>query len=415
MASIGWIDFSPKDRNRVGSVLDLLRPEGMVDELGLGTIRDSISNQLFPGISTIQTRAKYFFIISYILRDYQSLPFAQRRTKTTSKFLEEKEYEIMWQLAEKYDYIEGNGVIGISKHKPEKIIRRPSATYWTGLNTYKFIDSRGLSTEDFLSKVTNFSLESLLSKTQPGDDENRDDLDAGYEDIFRIKVPLKPKWSEKLNLDLDKDEAEFFEDRIISISKNKLIAELLINERLWQLFISAENFMDFAKKAAAKIILPKRNHASPNLKDILVLAHDFSELMYGAHIAYNNQLHQKVFNKNYFEEDWMKWLQNIHTRMLDYQNFDPDKLFALSLNTRETTVKFVKKWWELTKNNFNDLNERDNQVAFQEAIVKSSKARLKWNKFDDVQEGKWLGLKYFDYRFNPAKIILKDIKTGLQN
>lgn len=414
MASIGWIDFSPKDRNRVGSVLDLLRPEGMVDELGLGTIRDSISNQLFPGISTIQTRAKYFFIIPYILREYQSLPLAQRRAKTASKFLEEKEYEIMWQLAEKYNFVEGNGVIGISKHKPEKIIRRPSAIYWTGLYTYKFVDTHGLSTEDFLNQATNSSLESLLSIKQTDTDENNDDKDAGYEDIFRIKVPRKPNWSENLNLDLDKEEAEFFEDRIISMSKNKLVAELLINERLWQLFINTDNFMDFIK-AAAKIILYKRDHLSSGLKETLILAHDFSELMYGAHIAYNNQLHQKVFNKNYFEDDWVKWLQNIQTRMLESQNFDPDRLFALSLNTRETTVQFVKKWWELTKNNFNDLDERDNLIAFQEAMVKGSKARLKWNKVDDVQEEKWLGLKYFDYRFFQAKTILKDIKTGLQN
>lgn len=34
MAFIGRIDFSPKDRNQVGSVLDLLHTKGMVDELG---------------------------------------------------------------------------------------------------------------------------------------------------------------------------------------------------------------------------------------------------------------------------------------------------------------------------------------------------------------------------------------------
>ena len=61
MATIGWIDFSTNDRDRIGSVLDLLSPEGMVDELGLGPIRDALANQLFPGISTIQTKAKYFF------------------------------------------------------------------------------------------------------------------------------------------------------------------------------------------------------------------------------------------------------------------------------------------------------------------------------------------------------------------
>ena len=67
MAQLGWIDFCPTHRDKVAAALDLLRPEGMVDELGLGTIRDGIANQLFPGISTIQTRAKYFFIIPYIL------------------------------------------------------------------------------------------------------------------------------------------------------------------------------------------------------------------------------------------------------------------------------------------------------------------------------------------------------------
>jgi len=102
MASIGWIDFSANDRNRVGSVLDLLRPEGMVDELGMGTIRDVLANQLFSGISTIQTQAKYFFIIPYILYDYQA---TKRRAKPPSKFLEDKEYDIMWQLAEKYNYL----------------------------------------------------------------------------------------------------------------------------------------------------------------------------------------------------------------------------------------------------------------------------------------------------------------------
>lgn len=87
MAQFGWIDFSPKDRQRVGTILELMKPSGQVDELGIGTIRDGLTDRLFPGISTIQTRAKYFFIIPYILQDFLRLSASERSRKTPSKYL----------------------------------------------------------------------------------------------------------------------------------------------------------------------------------------------------------------------------------------------------------------------------------------------------------------------------------------
>jgi Family of unknown function (DUF6361) len=408
MATIGWIDFSTNDRNRVGSVLDLLRPEGMVDELGMGTIRDALANQLFPGISTIQTRAKYFFIIPYILYDYQAAKPAQRRGKTPSRFLEDKEYDVMWQLAEKYNYVEGNGVIGISKRKPNKIVRRPSAIYWNGLYTYQFINTQGLAAESFLKQSVNPSMVTLLSSVQQGDDSTGDDADAEHENVFKIRVSPKLNWIENLTLDLHKEEAEFFQDRIISIAKNKLIAELLQNDKLWQIFINAENFMQFAKAAMALPI-------AANLKAMLILAHDFSELMYGAHLAYNCCLHHKVFNSTHFDEEWNDWLNDIQDNMLDYENFNPDVLFSHAITTRGTTAQFVKDWWKLTQNNFPDVKKRDTHIEQQEAMVKGGKARLRWKKTDDVKENNWLGLTHFDYRFFQARTILKDIRTGLIN
>lgn len=63
---LGWIDFSREERNKVMATLDLLSATTALDELGIGTLRDRYANILFPGISTIQTRAKYFVIIPYI-------------------------------------------------------------------------------------------------------------------------------------------------------------------------------------------------------------------------------------------------------------------------------------------------------------------------------------------------------------
>ena len=85
MAQFGWIDFSPKDRQRVGTILELLKPSGQVDELGIGSIRDALAVRLFPGISTMQTRAKFFFVIPYILQDYLRFPLNERQKKTPTK------------------------------------------------------------------------------------------------------------------------------------------------------------------------------------------------------------------------------------------------------------------------------------------------------------------------------------------
>ncbi|MBN1820750.1 MAG: hypothetical protein JW833_08535 [Prolixibacteraceae bacterium] len=407
MASIGWIDFSTTDRNRVGSILDLLRPEGMVDELGMGTMRDGLANQLFPGISTIQTRAKYFFIIPYILYDYQKLKPAQRKGKTPSRYLEEQEYEIMWNLADKYRHEDGSGVIGITKKRPEKIVRRPSAIYWNGLYTYQFIDTSGLGVEGFLQQTVNPNLDSLLSSFMEGDDAVNDDADAEYENTFHLRIPPKLNWNENLTLDLEQDEAELFMDRILSISKNKLIAELLINEDLWSLFQQAGNFQQFALAASSLGTLPA------SIRDLLILAHDFSALMHGAHITYNCLLQKMVFDLDYYTGEWETWLENIQTNMIDYDNFNPEVLFSYSPTTRSSSEQFVREWWKQTRLGFPDLNKRNDLVKKQEAMVKRSKARLLYNKTDEVREGKWMGLKHFEYRFGQGRTILTDIKTAL--
>lgn len=67
---IGWIDFSREHRDRVFSVIDMLGESGTVDELGVGVVRDALADWLFPGVSTIQTRPKYFLLIPGLIQDY---------------------------------------------------------------------------------------------------------------------------------------------------------------------------------------------------------------------------------------------------------------------------------------------------------------------------------------------------------
>ena len=406
MAQIGWIDFSPDHRDRVAAVLDMLKPEGVVDELGIGSIRDAFADQMFPGISTIQTRAKYFFIVPYILYDYQKLSTAKQRTLSPDKYLEEREYWVMWNLAEQYDHKEGTGVIGITKRKPEKIMRRPSAIYWSGLRVFGLIQHGGLGATPFLrSRAEVF--DSLASELAQGDDSPRDDIDVQYINRFQLKLPYYRNWKESLTLDLTRSEAKLMSDRIRAAGKNLLIGALMQDKDLFAAFTKADRFANFASTSV------KQKRLSSEVEKMVLLAHDFSELMYGAHIAYNCILQTKKYSSAAFTDDWTKWTGGLRNKMLDYPGFSPDTVLSLVPNLRPHTHKFVQDWWSFV--NFNlSTQKRDELIETQEFNTKRHKARIRGNKCEDVPEDQWIGLRKLEYRMRQVKTILQDVYTGLE-
>jgi len=53
---LSWVDFSDEEREKMVQIIRQLRQQDTIDELGIGSVRDSIANILFPGTTTIQTR-----------------------------------------------------------------------------------------------------------------------------------------------------------------------------------------------------------------------------------------------------------------------------------------------------------------------------------------------------------------------
>ena len=403
MAELGWIDFSPKDRNRVGSILDMLKPEGQVDELGIGTIRDTLADRLFPGISTIQTRAKYFFIIPYILNDFLKTPPKNRKKKSPTNYLEQREYEIMWDLADKYRDHKGSGVIGITLKRGEHIVRRPSEIYWNGLNIFKCINARGLSANAFLKSANNVNLETLALTIE---EEGGDDVDAGFENYFNIKVPTQPDWDTNLEIELNKEEASFLKDAMLDL-KHSVLALVANVEADYEVFRTSDTFNDFVKTIV--------NEPIPGeLKKDLILAHDFAVLMEGAHIAYNQELQKQFFQNDPFAEKWQTWYNKVQDEMIDFNGFNPDDLFVYATTTKIPTAQFVKDWWYLIKADSLDEEKKTRLVRMQEGFSKNRKARLRWNNSFGVKEGKRLGLGLLQYRFQNAKVIVNDVIKGLE-
>ena len=130
---LGWIDFSKTERSKILSVLDLLGEKGVLDELGISQIRDGYSDLFFPGTSTIQTRAKYFFIVPYTFRDLEfNNQYDYLKLKKTFNNTEEKCAHIFLD-----NNPDENGVIGKrSIQGGGWVSRTPASIYWAGLRKY---------------------------------------------------------------------------------------------------------------------------------------------------------------------------------------------------------------------------------------------------------------------------------------
>ena len=68
MSLLAWIDFDDAERQRAQRVMALFQERETRDELGLGAIRNSIADHLFPRTSTIQTRLHYMLFIHWLYR-----------------------------------------------------------------------------------------------------------------------------------------------------------------------------------------------------------------------------------------------------------------------------------------------------------------------------------------------------------
>src|SRR3546814_13724285 len=88
MSSLAWIDFDEAERQRAQRIMALFQERDSRDELGLGAIRDAISDHLFPGTSTIQTRLRYMLLIPWIFRMLEGRDGSERELSAQARALE---------------------------------------------------------------------------------------------------------------------------------------------------------------------------------------------------------------------------------------------------------------------------------------------------------------------------------------
>ena len=176
---LGWVDFSREDREKALDVMNLLPEQGAVDEIGIGLLRDAFANLFFPGTSTVQTVAKYFLIVPYVLKEATEGRYGNDLNEILRRIdQEEKECgKLLMQNCPGED-----GIIGRRVLPKNWVARKPSNIYWNGIRTY------GICTQDLT--IPELLMTSIILQVQKktsalgnkGDDttdSEQDDADAG--------------------------------------------------------------------------------------------------------------------------------------------------------------------------------------------------------------------------------------------
>ena len=395
---LGWIDYSSEHRNKVMAVLHALTAPGAVDELGIGQIRDGFANLLFPGTSTIQTRAKYFFIVPYLLMELE-----QQRHLTPKSFLQ-KLSEMELDLIEPLKKSGEKGIIGETAGRGLK--RKPSSIYWSGLRTLGMFRYPHFSLDDY-ARATCAVNQELATQRAMGrrtdDEQAQDDPDAYQSPVpggFWRCPPPPEDWRERITIQLSAEEAAYLKDRInkAPLTQNSLFA-YLVNKDLETI----QPIQDI--EALGQVFdLPDSIHA------VYDMAMRFSDFIYGATLRYNVILSGGE-NKRALE-DWESWCQSTFVTR-SFADYDPNEAIDYLKVNNYRLRRFLRQWHKSYISG--DINAVDELIVQREIDIKSQvRAKLRNPSMYVYREGDGMRGSKLDYRYGNAKVILIDIFNGLE-
>lgn len=390
---LGWIDFSKKDRDKVLDVINLLHEEGAVDELGIGTIRDAFANYFFPGTSTVQTRAKYFCIVPYILKEAADGSYGDNIDSIMKKIdVEERKCgEILLLNCPNADGIIGKRVL------PEQwVARTPSNIYWNGIRTLGIFKNKSLSISEFIklscshrNQIETINLGNINDSQEDSDRDDTDAGDIGHHNLLKLPNSYNPNWREQLNIELTQDEAMFLRNRIISQIPNSLFAYLLKNN------IDVEKYDSFSG-----LFEDIKNDVPHEMKELMDLAVHFNQLVYVARVRYNIILSNG--NNEQANIKWDEIISSLSKRMLADLPIIFNKLQINNIRVKNFLVNLRNA---LINEEFDEV---DRLIRKQEIDIKGVN-RAKLNRSHEYADDTWVGGTWLDYRFGDAKKIIRDI------
>ncbi|WP_143111340.1 DUF6361 family protein [Hyphomicrobium facile] len=383
-------------------VIELFRESETVDELGIGSIRDAFADMLFPGTSTIMTRARYFLLIPWIYQHLEGRRVSSAQIEARGR---NTEIDLIEHIEASNDNAGNIGRLARSNLK-----RLASSVYWQGLGVWGIRSFIGSQTQYYRSLDRYYQGQARHAGRLSERGSEHDDLIAPNWHGGLISPP--PGFLTTCSLRLSRREAKYLAERITLSPgcSGSLLAALVRHGK-------REDDMTFAWEH------PYYQRLNGKLSVQLDHARNFSALMHGAPLLYNLILAEQTNNDTRRDRYCLllrEWSDLIAERRQSLEHWKNGEFWTVVLdqNARITpnTRSFVNEWWQLVL----DAGPRDiahsevarNLVTYRERQIKKQLARINNPRASELWGGD-SGIAPLDYRWRISQILIGDIFDGL--
>lgn len=401
------MDYSDDERRQALDVIDKFGESEARDELGLGTVRDALADALFPGTSTIQTRAKYFLFIPWI---YLSIEKYKRSSNEVASVARREEVKLIKALIEDNDEF-GIGIIG--RDAQEKLKRLASNVYWQGLGRWKIrtFDGSQEVYHRYVDQYYRLSGSRNLVKTDDGDVI----ADAVPRNWHGGIPPAPANFPDKASFELTRLEAEYLRDRIAIACPDTLLRYLVLRDEPFEP-------VDFPWE------LDFLDNLHAGLRNILNHAQHFSEAVHGAALLYNLMLAELIGSEEYQQRytamlaDWWVLLESHRAELLEWDRTEFWNMVSRFGRIPGRTQGFAEQWIEVVMSTLHSDGALERVVSSgtvrrvierRESSLKRQRARLTNKRARELWRGD-SGTAQLSFRWGTAQTIVLDILNGLQ-
>ena len=330
-AVLAWLDYSEADQRRAREIVRMFSQPESRDELGLGQIRDALSDTLFPGTSVLLTRARYLLFVPWFYREGARL---RRQGSQLSSWVDTQERRLIGALRNGGD---SSGLIG--GVVGEQVQNLPSTIYWNSLRRFGILRHDGTPTQIAGLRQASRPLDDTTEFVERSDVVWDPSMPGPPEDFFALT---------SCDFTLTRDEATWLAERIGQAAPDTLL-EFLVEK--------GSRRPDVAQFAWDD---NEVNAAMGQVRDAVNEARRFAVAMHGAALLYNVLLAERAEGlgmtrhdgqRDYFADLLDQWSGEVQAS--DLGSWNLEGLWALVMEqgrqASPLTYRFVTDWVNLVR------------------------------------------------------------------